>query len=92
MVLSILGMTSAFLFALLTNRAYIADWQTPFPLDTIFDSPNIHFCTFKDFEVLCREKNIKVIHREVVNEQSAQWLKDVSPNLFGETAIYHLSK
>lgn len=57
-----------------------------------YDTPNIHFCTFNDFEVLCRERNIKVIHREVVNEQSGQTLKDFMPNLFGETAIYHLSK
>jgi len=42
--------------------------------------------------VLCRERNIKVIHRQVVNEQSGQTLKDFMPNLFGETAIYHLSK
>ena len=57
-----------------------------------YDTPNIHFCTFKDFEVLCRERNIKVIHRQVVNEQSGQTLKDFMPNLFGETAIYHLRK
>jgi len=57
-----------------------------------YDTPNIHFCTFKDFEVLCRERNIKVINRQVVNEQSGQTLKDFMPNLFGETAIYHLSK
>ncbi|HTF96136.1 MAG TPA: methionine biosynthesis protein MetW [Cellvibrio sp.] len=57
-----------------------------------YNTPNIHFCTFKDFEVLCRERNIKVINREVVNEQSGQTLKDFMPNLFGETAIYHLSK
>ena len=57
-----------------------------------YDTPNIHFCTFNDFEVLCRERNIKVINREVVNEQSGQTLKDFMPNLFGETAIYHLSK
>lgn len=57
-----------------------------------YDTPNIHFCTFDDFEVLCRERNIKVIHRQVVNEQSGQTLKDFMPNLFGETAIYHLSK
>jgi methionine biosynthesis protein MetW len=57
-----------------------------------YDTPNIHFCTFKDFEVLCRERNIKVINRQVVNEQSGQLLKDFMPNLFGETAIYHLSK
>lgn len=57
-----------------------------------YNTPNIHFCTFKDFEVLCRERNIKVINRQVVNEQSGQSLKDFMPNLFGETAIYHLSK
>lgn len=57
-----------------------------------YNTPNIHFCTFDDFEVLCRERNIKVIHRQVVNEQSGQQLKDFMPNLFGETAIYHLSK
>ena len=57
-----------------------------------YDTPNIHFCTFKDFEVLCREKNIQVIHREVVNEQSLHALKDIAPNLFGETAVYHLRK
>jgi methionine biosynthesis protein MetW len=57
-----------------------------------YDTPNIHFCTFDDFEVLCRARNIKVIHRQVVNEESGQTLKDFMPNLFGETAIYHLSK
>lgn len=57
-----------------------------------YNTPNIHFCTFNDFEVLCHERNIKVIHRQVVNEQSGQTLKDFMPNLFGETAIYHLSK
>ncbi len=57
-----------------------------------YNTPNIHFCTFKDFEVLCRERNIKVINRQVVNEQSGQGLKDFMPNLFGETAIYHLRK
>src|SRR5437867_1054668 len=36
-------MTSAFVFALLTNRAFLADWQTPFPLETIFNLPNINW-------------------------------------------------
>ncbi|MDO3383166.1 methionine biosynthesis protein MetW [Gilvimarinus algae] len=57
-----------------------------------YDTPNIHFCTFKDFEVLCREKHINVLHRQVVNERSAQVLGNLAPNLFGETAVYHLSK
>lgn len=57
-----------------------------------YDTPNIHFCTFKDFEVLCREKNINVLHRQVVNTQSAQLLGKLAPNFFGETAIYHLTR
>ncbi len=57
-----------------------------------YDTPNIHFCTVRDFETLCREKNITVLNRQVVNEKSSNLFKDLSPNLFGETAIYHLRK
>lgn len=57
-----------------------------------YNTPNIHFCTVYDFETLCREKNITVLHRQVVNEKSSNLFKDISPNLFGETAIYHLCK
>lgn len=58
-----------------------------------YDTPNIHFCTFRDFEVLCRENGWHILRRQVV---SATWpgrlLKDWVPNLFGETAIYHLAR
>ncbi|WP_049722798.1 methionine biosynthesis protein MetW [Gilvimarinus polysaccharolyticus] len=57
-----------------------------------YNTPNIHFCTFKDFEVLCHEKHINVLNRQVVNERTSQFLGNLNPNLFGETAIYHLSK
>jgi len=57
-----------------------------------YDTPNIHFCTVRDYEILCAEKDITVLHRQVVNEQSSKRLKDLSPNLFGETAIYHLCR
>ncbi len=56
-----------------------------------YDTPNIHFCTFNDFEVLCREKNIHILNRQVVAEGHLSVLKDLRPNLFGETALYHLS-
>ncbi|BFM05271.1 methionine biosynthesis protein MetW [Halioxenophilus aromaticivorans] len=56
-----------------------------------YDTPNIHFCTFKDFEVLCHQRGIAIKKRRVVTHSStdaigAKWL----PNVFGETAIYHL--
>jgi methionine biosynthesis protein MetW len=56
-----------------------------------YDTPNIHFCTFTDFEILCHKLGIDIIHREVVS-QTGSWLKDFRPNLFGDTALYHLSK
>lgn len=58
-----------------------------------YNTPNIHFCTFRDFEVLCRQNNWTILHRQVVSESRLGMVfKDLSPNLFGETAIYHLTR
>jgi methionine biosynthesis protein MetW len=38
---------------------------------TWYDTPNIHFCTVLDFEALCREKNIHVINRVVVDARAS---------------------
>lgn len=58
-----------------------------------YDTPNIHFCTVRDFEALCREQHIRILHREVVTQNTPdRHLMGIWPNLFGETAIYHLSK
>ncbi|OUS18265.1 methionine biosynthesis protein MetW [Gammaproteobacteria bacterium 50_400_T64] len=58
-----------------------------------YDTPNIHFCTVHDFDALCETKNIRILHREVVTERFPdKQLKGLWPNLFGETAIYHLAK
>lgn len=57
-----------------------------------YDTPNIHFCTFRDFEVLCREKNINILNRQVVADGALSVFKDIKPNLFGETALYHLTR
>ncbi|MGH1486242.1 MAG: methionine biosynthesis protein MetW [Cellvibrionaceae bacterium] len=58
-----------------------------------YDTPNIHFCTVKDFEALCKERDITILHRDVVTEGSlGKGLVKLHPNLFGETAIYHLTK
>jgi hypothetical protein len=37
----LLGMSSTFIFALLTDRAFLAEWRIPPPLEAIFGSPNI---------------------------------------------------
>ncbi|MGO0305377.1 methionine biosynthesis protein MetW [Endozoicomonas acroporae] len=58
---------------------------------TWYDTPNIHFCTFRDFEALCREKNYRVLNRMVVDQSYKSGLAGrVWPNLMGEVAIYHL--
>jgi methionine biosynthesis protein MetW len=58
-----------------------------------YNTPNIHFCTLKDFEALCDERNITIVDSAVVCEQGAsQTLAQLHRNLFGETAVYHLSK
>ena len=60
---------------------------------TWYDTPNIHFCTFKDFEDLCRQKNMKIIERLVVdNANKGGWRTRFLPNLMGEVAIYRLTK
>ena len=58
-----------------------------------YDTPNIHFCTFKDFEDLCWEKKLQVLNRLVTDsEHQSNPLARLAPNLFGETAIYHLCR
>ncbi len=57
-----------------------------------YDTPNIHFCTVRDFDVLCREKNIRVLARTVVDsEHQGNWAIRFWPNFLGEIAIYHLT-
>lgn len=56
-----------------------------------YNTPNIHFCTFKDFEVLCQDLGYTILDREVAAETLKwKWLLPLRPNLFGETAIYRI--
>jgi methionine biosynthesis protein MetW len=58
-----------------------------------YDTPNIHFCTVKDFDNLCIEKNIKVLTRTVVDSShQGAWYINMWPNWLGEIAIYHLTR
>ncbi|PJE53728.1 methionine biosynthesis protein MetW [Marinomonas polaris] len=58
-----------------------------------YDTPNIHFFTFQDFERLCREKDIKILRWAAVDGQLKDhwWIRSM-PNLFSETAIFHISR
>ncbi|HJO10729.1 MAG: methionine biosynthesis protein MetW [Gammaproteobacteria bacterium] len=58
-----------------------------------YDTPNIHFCTVKDFDALCVGKNIKVLTRTVVDSQhQGNWYMKAWPNFLGEIAIYHITR
>jgi len=58
-----------------------------------FDTPNIHLCTFKDFEILCKDLKIKIIEKKVLNNNySTNFFLKLFPNLFGEIALYRFEK
>ena len=58
-----------------------------------YDTPNIHFCTVVDFEELCKQQGYQIIDKAMMAEQPInRQLKDRWPNLFAETAIYHLTR
>ena len=56
-----------------------------------YDTPNIHLCTFRDFEELVTAKGLPIIERFVVDatyEKRVRWI----PNLFGTIAFYRLGR
>lgn len=58
-----------------------------------YDTPNIHFCTVKDFEALCAERGIRILARDMVgNTERKPLLASAWPNLFALTAIFLISR
>ncbi|MBI5129961.1 MAG: methionine biosynthesis protein MetW [Rhodopseudomonas palustris] len=62
---------------------------------TWYDTPNIHFCTIKDFVVLCDEINVKM-ERAVALDRYGRPLRLNAPwwfwNMFGEQGVFLLSR
>ena len=66
-----------------------------------YDTPNIHLCTFKDFEKLCADNDIEIINRFAVTDSGfgsdkrssliTSIVKQV-PNLLADVAIYRVTK
>ncbi len=58
-----------------------------------YNTPNIHLCTFRDFEVLCHDHGIRIINRLAVDgdQQGNLFMKHL-PNLLGEVAIYRVTR
>lgn len=58
-----------------------------------YNTPNIHLCTLRDFENLCKERGITILQRRVVNHAHRQGFgSKILPNLLGEIAIYRFCK
>jgi methionine biosynthesis protein MetW len=58
-----------------------------------YDTPNIHFCTVRDFDAFCEERKINVLTRTVVDyKHRDSWLIQRMPNLLSDIAIYHFSR
>ncbi|MFW6094343.1 MAG: methionine biosynthesis protein MetW [Pseudomonadota bacterium] len=61
--------------------------------DSWYNTPNIHLCTFHDFELLCQEKGLRIIERFVVDPHHVNRpLLNRFPNLFGTFAFYRLGR
>jgi methionine biosynthesis protein MetW len=60
---------------------------------TWYDTPNIHLCTFDDFERLCRQKSLAIKERFVVDSRhDNRPLINRFPNFFGTYAFYRLGR
>lgn len=60
---------------------------------TWYNTPNIHLCTFRDFDALCAAKGITLLDRLAVDGgQQGSVLARAFPNLFGEIAIYRVTR
>jgi methionine biosynthesis protein MetW len=59
---------------------------------TWYNTPNIHFCTFLDFEELCHQMRVRVLDRLAVDRLHRHTLASrLWPNLLGEIGIYRVS-
>lgn len=75
---------------LITKGRMPVSRQLPFEW---YNTPNIHFCTIRDFDVLCQERKIRVLSRTVVDDRHrSSALMNLNPNFFGINAIYHISR
>ncbi|MDO5356483.1 MAG: methionine biosynthesis protein MetW [Conchiformibius sp.] len=52
-----------------------------------YDTPNIHLCTLRDFDLLCAKNNVRVLERAVM---TAGKRVEHLPNLLGSLAFYRV--
>ena len=57
-----------------------------------FDSPNIHLCTIKDFEIFCEDNQIRIQKKILINSSSDVFLPFFFGNFFAYQAIFSITK
>ena len=57
-----------------------------------FDSPNIHLCTIKDFEIFCEDNQIRIQKKILINSNSDIFLPILFGNFFAYQAIFSITK
>ena len=58
-----------------------------------FSTPNIHFCTLRDFDKLCLNLNIKILKRRIFNHAYKETFSSkLAPNFFGQIVLYQVQK
>jgi methionine biosynthesis protein MetW len=66
------------------TRALPSEW---------YDTANIHLCSLRDFEGLCRQRKIEILQRTVVDyAHRTSWGARLLPNLLGEIALYRFCR
>lgn len=61
--------------------------------NTWYNTPNIHLCTLKDFEDLCKMRGFKILQRSIVDRQHRRRaFNSFLPNLLGEIVLYRIQK
>jgi methionine biosynthesis protein MetW len=86
-------------FAYYKNRLYLL-LKGKMPINKIipyqwYDTPNIHFCSIKDFKILCKELNFITKNEIFINsdQQLNQFiLLQKFSNLFAEYGIFLITK
>lgn len=60
---------------------------------TWYNTPNIHLCTVRDFEELCRDSSIRILERNVADDRyRPRPGPRLLPNLLGAVALYRFEK
>ncbi|MDR2187590.1 MAG: methionine biosynthesis protein MetW [Azonexus sp.] len=84
-------------FAYWKNLRAVLDGQMPVSEDLPYewyDSPNVRFFTLLDFESLCRQMNLRIRERRVLDEhgQPVDNEDDKELNFLGSLAVYRLTQ